>query len=297
MNNSNKVIVFGAAGQLGQCLKKVIEEKQIGCFLFLDEFEGDILKRDSLRVLFEREKPAFVINCAAYTAVDKAEDEVEQCSKINRVGAANLARFCAEFEATLIHVSTDFVFEGNRPVLLNETDMTNPVNVYGQTKLEGELEIAKILKAHYILRTSWLYSEFGGNFVKTMRKLGAEREELNVIVDQVGTPTYAIDLAKAILEIIEEGKDAYGIYHYSNEGVASWYDFAKAIFDISGIGITLNPIPGAAYPTKAKRPEFSVLDKARIKNTFEITIPYWRDSLVSCISELEAQEIGLNCRD
>ena len=286
MNNTNKIIVFGGAGQLGQCINKVSTEMNLKSFLFLDEFEGDILNLETLRVLFEKERPAFVINCAAYTAVDKAEEEPELCEKINKHGAANLARCCVAFEAKLIHVSTDFVFEGNRPLLLNEEDVAEPVNVYGKTKLQGELEIAKILKAHYIIRTSWLYSEYGGNFVKTMRKLGGEREELNVIVDQVGTPTYAIDLATAMINVIAADNNAYGTYHYSNEGVTSWYDFAKAIFDISGISIKLHPIPGSAYPTKARRPAFSVMDKTKIKNTFGIAIPYWRDSLVNCIQEL-----------
>ena len=158
MTDSNKTIVFGGAGQLGQCLNKVRTERNLNSFLFLDEIEGDILNQDGLRVLFEKVRPAFVINCAAYTAVDKAEDEAELCGRINKDGAANLARFCAEFGSTLIHVSTDFVFRGNRPVLLNEDDIAEPINVYGKTKLEGELEIAKELKAHYILRTSWLYS-------------------------------------------------------------------------------------------------------------------------------------------
>ena len=286
MNNTNKIIVFGGAGQLGQCINKVSTEMNLKSFLFLDEFEGDILNLETLRVLFEKERPAFVINCAAYTAVDKAEEEPELCEKINKHGAANLARCCVAFEAKLIHVSTDFVFEGNRPLLLNEEDVAEPVNVYGKTKLQGELEIAKILKAHYIIRTSWLYSEYGGNFVKTMRKLGGEREELNVIADQVGTPTYAIDFATAIINVIAADNNAYGTYHYSNEGVTSWYDFAKAIFDISGISIKLHPIPGSAYPTKARRPAFSVMDKTKIKNTFGIAIPYWRDSLGNCIQEL-----------
>ena len=286
MNNTNKIIVFGGAGQLGQCINKVSTEMNLKSFLFLDEFEGDILNLETLRVLFEKERPAFVINCAAYTAVDKAEDEPGHCENINKHGAANLARCCVAFEAKLIHVSTDFVFEGNRPFLLNEEDVAEPVNVYGKTKLQGELEITKILKAHYIIRTSWLYSEYGGNFVKTMRKLGGEREELNVIVDQVGTPTYAIDLATAIINVIAADNNAYGTYHYSNEGVTSWYDFAKAIFDISGISIKLHPIPGSAFPTKARRPAFSVMDKTKIKNTFGIAIPYWRDSLGNCIQEL-----------
>ncbi|WP_342330335.1 dTDP-4-dehydrorhamnose reductase [Pedobacter sp. FW305-3-2-15-E-R2A2] len=289
MIKENKILVFGGAGQLGQCIARVSQEQNLKSILFLDEIEGNILDFGCLQRLFDKEKPDFVVNCAAYTAVDKAEDEETLCEKINKDGAANLAKFCAEFGATLIHVSTDFVFEGNIPKILNEEDTTNPINIYGKTKLEGEQEISKLLEAHYILRTSWLYSEYANNFVKTMRKLGSERDELSVIVDQVGTPTYAIDLAEAILSIIHQNKALYGTYHFSNEGVTSWYDFAKGIFEISGIMIKLNPIPGSAYPTKASRPAFSVMDKTKIKNAFNLSIPYWRDSLVRCIEKLNQQ--------
>lgn len=285
--NINKILVFGGLGQLGQCIAEVCRERGISSVLFLDEFEGNILNPAILEKLFQEQSPAFVINCAAYTAVDKAEDEPGLSEKINKEGAANLARYCDQFNATLIHISTDFVFEGNIPKLLKEEDPAEPVNVYGKTKLAGELEIMSLLKEHYILRTSWLYSEFAANFVKTMLKLGAEREELNVIADQVGTPTYGMDLAAALLDIIESGNKTYGTYHYSNEGVASWYDFAKAIFDLSETSVKLNPIPGAAYPTKAVRPAFSVMDKTKIKQTFGIAIPYWRDSLVRCINAIK----------
>lgn len=284
--NNKKILVFGGFGQLGQCLNKVSAQKKYTSISFLDEIEGNILDLNVLSKLFIKEMPYFVINCAAYTAVDKAEDDVQLCEQINKDGAANLAKLCAEFNATLVHISTDFVFGGNIPKLLNEEDVTKPVNVYGRTKLDGELDVAKVLKEHYILRTSWLYSEFANNFVKIMRKLGNDRDELGVIVDQIGTPTYAIDLAGVILDIIESNNPAYGTYHYSNEGVTSWYDFAKGIFDISEIELKLNPIPGSAYPTKAIRPAFSVMDKTKIRSTFGIEIPYWRDSLEKCIKEL-----------
>ncbi|WP_316817951.1 dTDP-4-dehydrorhamnose reductase [Pedobacter nyackensis] len=285
-----KILVFGGLGQLGQCIDKISSRRGYNSILFLDEIEGNILDVDCLSALFAKENPDFVINCAAYTAVDKAEDDMDLCEQINKAGAGNLARFCKEFKAKLLHVSTDFVFEGNLPKLLNEEDITNPINVYGKTKLEGELEVSKLFDQYFILRTSWLYSEFANNFVKTMRKLGRERDQLGVIVDQVGTPTYAIDLAEAILDIIESENLAYGTYHYSNEGVTSWYDFAKAIFDISEITVELNPIPSSAYPTKAVRPAFSVMDKAKIKKTFDLEIPNWRDSLVKCIQELNLME-------
>lgn len=285
--SNKKILVFGGLGQLGQCLSKVSKDRNTASFVFLDEVVGNILDLDKLSLLFQKESPDFVINCAAYTAVDKAEDEPELCEKINTAGAANLARLSAEFKATLIHISTDFVFEGNVPALLKEIDIASPINVYGKTKLQGELEIAKYLEAHYILRTSWLYSEFAGNFVKTMLKLGAEREELSIIVDQVGTPTYGVDLAAVILDLIDSGQKAYGTYHYSNDGLCSWYDFAKAIFEISGTKLKVYPIPTSAYPTKARRPSFSVMDKTKIKTTFNLEIPYWRDSLVKCIHAIK----------
>lgn len=290
MSNKSKILVFGGLGQLGQCISKVCQERGVSSVLFLDEVEGNILDLAVLEKLFQDEAPDFVINCAAYTAVDKAEDEPALCEKINKDGAANLARCCNQFKATLIHISTDFVFEGNVPKLLNEEDPAEPINVYGQTKLDGELEIINVLKEHYILRTSWLYSEFAGNFVKTMLKLGSEREELSVITDQVGTPTYAVDLASVILDIIAADQKSYGTYHYSNEGVTSWYDFAKAIFDLSATQVKLYPIPGSAYPTKATRPAFSVMDKTKIKKTFDLEIPYWRDSLIRCINTIKKKQ-------
>ena len=187
----------------------------------------------------------------------------------------------------LVHVSTDFVFQGNSVNPLVEDDIAEPISIYGVTKLEGEQDITRILDEHFILRTSWLYSEFGNNFVKTMLKLGAERDLLKIIADQVGTPTYGIDLAASILDIIASGKTTYGIYHYSNEGVASWYDFTKAIFDLSKTGTKVLPIRTSEYPTKATRPAYSVMDKTKIKRTFGIEIPYWRDSLAICIERLK----------
>jgi dTDP-4-dehydrorhamnose reductase len=189
-----------------------------------------------------------------------------------------------------VHVSTDFVFEGNTPYPLTETDAANPINVYGLTKLEGEHAITEILPEYYILRTSWLYSEYGNNFVKTMLRLGAERDELKIIADQIGTPTYAIDLAECILAIIAADNKQYGIYHYSNEGVTSWYDFAQAIFDISNTQVKVYPIRTAEYPTPAIRPTYSVMDKAKVKSTFNIEIPYWRHSLETCIKRLSEQQ-------
>jgi dTDP-4-dehydrorhamnose reductase len=283
----SKILVFGASGQLGQCLKRVADTDKVADVIFPPEDEANILDLEKLEKLFEQHQPGFCINCAAYTAVDKAEDDVEMARKINKDGAANLARLCNTYNAVLIHVSTDFVFEGNVPKLLSETDDAHPISVYGLTKLEGEQDIIAATEKYYILRTSWLYSEYGNNFVKTMLKLGHDRDELKVIADQVGTPTYAVDLASAIFKIILSEKRNYGVYHYSNEGITSWYDFAKAIFDLSATTVNLYPIKTTEYITKAVRPAFSVMDKSKIKNNFNLTIPYWRDSLARCINILK----------
>lgn len=281
-----KILVLGASGQLGHCLKKVSDERGNANISFPSEQEGNILEINLLDILFAKEKPEFVINCAAYTAVDKAEDDIEICRKVNKDGAENIAKACAKYNATLIHVSTDFVFKGNVPQILSETDPAEPENIYGLTKLEGEVAISDVLGKHFILRTSWLYSEYGNNFVKTMLRLGSEKDKLGIIIDQVGSPTYAIDLAGAILDIIDSDSNAYGIYHYSNEGVTSWYDFAKAIFEISNISIEVVPLKTTDYVSRAVRPAYSVMDKFKIKNTFHFNIPYWRDSLAICISKL-----------
>ena len=282
----SKTIIFGASGQLGQCLRTVSEGKGIQGIIFPEEATADILRVDLLTELFEKERPGYVINCAAYTAVDKAEDEVDLARRINKEGAANLARLCKSYNSILIHVSTDFVFAGDSVFLLTETDPAEPVNVYGVTKLEGEKAIANAMDNFFILRTSWLYSEYGNNFVKTMLKLGHDRTHLNVVADQVGTPTYAIDLASCIFHIIEGKSTAYGVYHYSNEGVTSWYDFAKAIFDISETPMSVLPVTSKEYLTKAQRPAFSVMDKSKIKSVLNIEIPYWRESLETCILNL-----------
>ncbi len=282
----NNIVVFGASGQLGQCLKNVAAAQGVDAIYFPAESEANILEKEALNKIFETYKPAWCINCAAYTAVDKAEDDIDLARKINKTGAENLSTFCLEYNSVFIHISTDFIFKGDKPTPLIESDIAAPINIYGITKLEGELEVTKILEKYYIIRTSWLYSEYGSNFVKTMLKLGSERDELRIIADQVGTPTYAMDLAACILHIISANIVAYGTYHYSNEGVASWYDFAKAIFDISGTKVKALPIRTSEYPTRAVRPAYSVMDKSKIKQTFNIEIPYWRDSLITCISKI-----------
>lgn len=278
--------MFGGSGQLGQCLNVVASNKGIDNVVFPPEDRSNILDIDSLEKIFLQYKPLYCINCAAYTAVDKAEDDVDLARKVNRDGAENLAKLCEKHGSVLIHVSTDFVFAGDKPHPLLEDDVAEPINVYGLTKLEGEQVIAQTTDKYYILRTSWLYSEYGNNFVKTMMRLGREKQELKIISDQVGTPTYAIDLATCILSVIEKDPQQYGIYHYSNEGVTSWYDFAKAIFDIAKIDVKVYPVRTSEYITRAVRPAFSVMDKSKIKKAFNIEIPYWRDSLERCISKL-----------
>ena len=283
-----KVLVIGAGGQLGQCIKKIVAERNMAHVVFPEEGVAVILNVEGLTALFAQVKPAYVINCAAYTAVDKAEDEADLAKAVNETGAKNLAELCNQFQATLVQISTDFVFEGNEVKLLKEDDIAKPISVYGATKLDGELAVIKALDQHIIIRTSWLYSEFANNFVKTMLKLGADRDELNIIADQVGTPTYAIDLANAIFDIIQNSEKKYGVYHFSNEGVTSWFDFAKAIFDVSGTIVKVNPISTSAYPTKARRPHFSVMDKTKIKTDYNVKVPYWLDSLKVCISALQS---------
>lgn len=283
----NNIIVFGASGQLGQCIKNVVALNGPDNVVFLPETEADILDTECLEKIFNNYNPAYVINCAAYTAVDKAEDYAEAAYKVNVTGAENLAIKCKDHGSVMIHISTDFVFGGDTAHPLTETDETKPISVYGQTKLDGELAVAAVLKQHFIIRTGWLYSEYAGNFAKTMLKLGAERNELNIVADQVGTPTYAIDLATFIFTVINSNSKAYGTYHYSNEGVTSWFDFARAIFDISGTRVKANPIRTDQYPTRAKRPGYSVMDKSKAKQTFNIEIPYWRDSLITCINKIQ----------
>jgi len=281
------IVIFGASGQLGQCFKNLAEKEGIPSIYFPSEAEANILDADALKKVFENYNPSYSINCAAYTAVDKAEDEPEIALKVNKTGVENLARACAANDSTLIHISTDFVFKGDKSTPRKEDDPAEPINVYGETKFGGEQVVEALLKKYFIVRTGWLYSEYGNNFVKTMLKLGAERDELKVIADQAGTPTYAMDLASCILHIIESESNEYGLYHYSNEGIASWYDFAKAIFEISGTAVKVLPIKTEEYLTKAKRPAYSVMDKSKIKNSFKIEIPYWRESLVTCIDKLK----------
>lgn len=281
------VLVTGANGQLGQALQKASQTVSEIRFVFTDSKTLDITNPENCQSFFEGFLPDFCINCAAYTAVDKAESETDLAYKINVVGVENLAKNCKKHNTTLIHLSTDFVFDGEKNIPYTEIDLPNPKSVYGQTKLEGEQTIQALLEKYYIIRTSWVYSEFGNNFYKTMLRLASERESLDVVNDQIGTPTNANCLAKVIIDIIKHLTSSiqptYGIYHFSNEGNCSWYDFAQKIFKLNNIPITLNPIPTSSYPTAAIRPKYSVLDKTKITTTFGIQIKSWEEALQKLI--------------
>lgn len=280
------VLITGGKGQLATCIKDISGNIEGYNFIFVDVDELDIAKLTEVDGFFSKKNIKHCINCAAYTAVDKAESNQNLAELINVQGVRNLAQVCSKNGATLIHISTDFVFDGNQTKLYSEEDRENPLGVYGETKLKGEKEVTAFLKRYFIIRTSWLYSEHGDNFLKTMLRLGSERNELGVVTDQIGTPTYAGDLAKLAIDLVVSDRKSYGIYHFSNEGVASWYDFAKAIFDESKTNITLLPIMTDAYPTPAKRPKFSVMDKSKTKETLKIRIPHWRDSLKECLTKM-----------
>ena len=279
------VLVTGSNGQLASCIKDLAKRDTSLNFIYTDYQELDICDLKQVEVFFKsNQKIDYCINCAAYTAVDKAESEVEKAFEINAQGAKNLAIVCSEFDTILIQVSTDFVFDGEKTEPYTETDVANPISVYGASKLQGEVEIKKIFKKHFIIRTSWLYSEHGNNFMKTMLRLAETRDEISVVSDQIGTPTYAGDLAEVILKIVRSKNTNFGLYHYSNDGVASWYDFAEAIFKASNTEIRLNAIKTEAYPTPAKRPVYSVMDKTKIKSVLKMKTLDWQDSLKKAIA-------------
>lgn len=284
----NNILVTGANGQLGNEMRRLAEKTTSNRYIFTDIAELDITNLQAVRHCMTENQVTIVVNCAAYTNVDKAEDDFETADLINRKAVENLAIACKETEAVLIHVSTDYVFQGDRNLPCREDEPTNPLGVYGRTKLAGEQAIEQIGGKYLIFRTAWLYSSFGNNFVKTMRRLTSEREQLSVVFDQVGSPTYAGDLAMLIWHIIEEEKynQHRGIYHFSNEGVCSWYDFAKEIASLSGKECDIRPCHSDEFPSKVKRPAFSVLDKTKVKKDFGYVVPYWKDSLIKCINEL-----------
>ena len=278
------ILITGSNGQLGSEIQELSSNYNY-TFFFTDRDILDITNEKDIQKFIQTNNINTIINCAAYTAVDKAEDDVENADKINHLAVKNLALISKEKNINLIHISTDYVFDGENSKPYGEDDITNPNGVYAKTKRDGEEAIQEVNpKNSIIIRTSWVYSVYGNNFVKTMLRLGKEKESLGVIFDQVGTPTYARDLAKAILDILPNIKnDKVEIYNYSNEGVLSWYDFAKEIMSLAKIDCTINPIETKEYPTPAKRPHYALLNKAKIKKEFNITIPYWRDSLEQCL--------------
>lgn len=288
---NHTILVTGADGQLGREMQ-IASRSSRNRFIFTDiagEYERlDITDQQAIADIVRENHVNVIVNCAAYTNVDKAETDPETANLLNNIAAGNLADAMKAVNGTLIHISTDYVFQGDRNIPCREDWPTEPLGVYGKTKLAGEKSIEATGCASIIIRTAWLYSPFGKNFVKTMRDLTSTRESLKVVFDQVGTPTYAGDLAETICRIIENGQlDKTGIYHFSNEGVCSWFDFAKAICEMSGNTCDIRPCHSDEFPSPVARPHFSVLDKTKIKQTFGIRIPYWTDSLKLCIEEIE----------
>jgi dTDP-4-dehydrorhamnose reductase len=282
----HNILVTGSNGQLGNEFRLVVEEKdKVNNYFFTDVEELDITNKSDVSQFFHANNINVVVNCAAYTNVDKAEDEKEIADLINHIGVKNLAESCKERDGFLIHISTDYVFDGTKNTPYTETDKTKPLGVYGETKLRGENAIISSGCEYVIIRTSWLYSSFGNNFLKTMQRLTAEKESIKVVFDQVGTQTYAGDLANVIYTIIQrdEADIKNQIYHFSNEGVCSWYDFAVAINEAYGHNCNIKPCHSNEFPSKVTRPSFSVLDKTKLKNALGIEIQYWHDSLYRCI--------------
>lgn len=290
MQTIKKVLITGGFGQLGTTIKSISHLVNDSIqFKFTDSDDLDITNYESVRGFLTQEKFDYCINCAAYTNVDKAEDDSDLALLINEEGAKNLAQACHKTQTVLFHISTDFVFDGQQNVPYMETDRANPVSIYGHSKFKGEQQIVRNMERYFIIRTSWLYSAYGHNFFKSMLKYGAERDQLSVVFDQVGTPTSAHDLAAVLIKMISKGVEDYGIYHYSNEGVASWYDFASAIFEINDISVNLRPIRSKEYPLPAERPAYSVMDKSKIKKVLGLDIPHWTTSLVEVSNILKKE--------
>ena len=283
------VLVTGANGQLGQSIQFIANQYPNVQFIYTDYQELDITNFESCHTVFAKYKPQFCINTAAYTAVDKAESEAEKAHLINVIGPENLAKVCKEYNTILLHISTDFIFDGTSTQPYLETDIPNPKSVYGQTKLDGELAVQKNWEKHFIIRTSWVYSQFANNFMKTMLRLASERDSLSVVNDQIGTPTNAVDLAEVLIKMILKNEKSKivnqksKIFNFSNEGQCSWYEFAKKIFEVNNISINLLPIPTSSFPTPAKRPKYSVLDKSKIKRVFGVEVNNWEESLKNCL--------------
>ena len=286
MNKREKILVTGSNGQLGSELTALSKNYTQFEWIFTDWQELDLCNLENLEWELSTINPQIIINCAAHTAVDRAETEVELSDILNHQAVAVMAKWSRANDNKLIHISTDYVFDGTAATSLTETAPTNPVNVYGDTKLAGEKACLKENPNSIIIRTSWVYSSFGNNFVKTMSRLMQERDCLNVVDDQIGSPTYAADLAQAIMTILTHKTWQAGIYHFSNEGEISWYQFALAIQELGNYDCKVSGIPSSAYPTPAKRPQYSLLDKSKIKNTFGVVVPDYKESLAVCMKSL-----------
>lgn len=282
-----KILITGANGQLGSELKKLSGQQSQYEWIFTDWQELNLCDLENLEIKIAKISPAIIVNCAAHTAVDKAESEFELSDVLNHRAVEVMAKWSNHNDSKFIHISTDYVFDGTASVALKEEAPTNPLNVYGQTKLAGEVACLRENPNSIIIRTSWVYSSFGANFVKTMSRLMQEKDSLNVVNDQIGSPTYAADLAQAIMTIIAHSNWQAGIYHFSNEGEISWHEFALAIQEIGGFDCMVSGIPSSAYPTPAKRPQYSLLDKSKIKNTFGVVVPPYKESLVRCMNLLK----------
>ncbi|HIL42143.1 MAG TPA: dTDP-4-dehydrorhamnose reductase [Gammaproteobacteria bacterium] len=292
-----QILVIGKTGQLGQSINEIVSKMQSRDeFVFVGRGELDLSDKDDIDSYFENNNFDIIINCAAYTAVDKAESEIELADRINHLAIQKIATIANKQQIKLVHISTDYVFNGESDIPYLESDMVNPINIYGKTKLAGEQAVLETMPTDAtIIRTSWVYSEYGNNFVDTMLRLGKERDELNVVSDQIGSPTYASDLAMAILHIIQNEEflnsgQKTQIYHYSNEGSCSWFDFAKEIFELTNIQCTVNPITTEQYPTPTQRPRNTLMNKDKITKTFGINIPHWEVSLKTCIAALKKKQ-------
>lgn len=282
-----KIIVSGASGQLGMEIQEVSSKYKNLDFYFFDSKSWDITDEKKTKSIFNEFKPDFFINCAAYTAVDKAETEIDKCYEINATALNHLSEICNLYNTHIIHISTDFVFDGNKNFPYEEHDQTNPISTYGKSKLEGEKIILNKSKSFNIIRTSWVYSKYGSNFVKTMLRLAQERNELNIVIDQIGSPTHAKNLALFLLEnIIKLKEKNKEIYHYSNQGVASWFDFAYEIFKVKNISIKLNPINSDQFPTPSSRPKYSLMNKNKLNSHFGTIVEHWKESLLKCLQTL-----------
>jgi len=289
-NIMQNILITGSNGQLGNEIRAISENYPNFQYFFTDVDELDITDKEQIRRFVAENDIHFVINCAAYTAVDKAEDDEKMAYLINAEAVKNIAEIAVERKVKVIHISTDYVFDGTNHVPYTENMPVSPTSIYGKSKLVGEEVLMQTASQSIIIRTSWLYSAFGNNFVKTMIRLGRERDSLGVIFDQVGTPTHAADLAEAIMKILNSEKWISGTYHFSNEGACSWYDFAKSIHRLAGVDCKVNPIETKDYPVRTPRPFYSVLNKAKIKSTYELEIPHWEESLRKCIADLVCSE-------